>query len=307
VTIATIIGQVSDIIAHSNPGSTAQADAVGLVNSFLLERQVPATLLRRIRAHYMQFYRNRGGVVDIAKVMRDMPHTLQLELGAALSFLDDPNTRRRSVMCKVPFFQALGSDDLIRVGCKLQHVQMAPAKLASNDENMLVHEDTSNRNYGTFIMREGDRGEEMWIIIDGVVKIQSGFGDGCTDLGKLREGDYFGEMAVLAQESPGVPLPRFRSAYAVGVQLVLLYTLTYTSVQELCAASPHIDAAVREAEGTLRHNRPSLFPSAETVGAGLCNQPATGSLAALEDRVARLEMTVQAGFEQLQKQLRSAS
>jgi hypothetical protein len=188
---------VSDIIAHSNPGSTAQADAVGLVNSFLMERQVPSTLLRRIRAHYMQFYRNRGGVVEIDKIMRDMPHTLQLELGAALGFLDDPNTRRRSMLCKIPFFQGLGNDDLIRIGCKLRHVQVPPTTLAASEAE-LEYEDTSSRNFGApgFIMREGDRSEEMWVIIDGIVKIQSGFGDRCVELGKLREGDYFGEMAV---------------------------------------------------------------------------------------------------------------
>jgi hypothetical protein len=102
---------------------------------------------------------------------------------------------------------------------------------------------------------------------------------------------------VLAEESPGVPLPRFRSAWASGVKAVVLYSLTYTSVQELRAASPHIDATVREAEMTLRRNRPSLFPPAQTVR-GFRNQPGIGSVATVADRLAQLELTVQAGFEQ---------
>lgn len=48
---------------------------------------------------------------------------------------------------------------------------------------------------------------------------------------------------------------------------------------------------------TLRRNRPSLFPPAQTVR-GFRNQPGIGSVATVADRLAQLELTVQAGFEQ---------
>ena len=37
--IAAIIGQISDMIAHANPGDAAKSDKVNLVHAFLYERQ----------------------------------------------------------------------------------------------------------------------------------------------------------------------------------------------------------------------------------------------------------------------------
>ena len=159
-------------------------------------------------------------------------------------------------MHKVPFFQELGSENLIRIGCQLQPVLPAEA---------IRDTTTGELPHSSYIMREGDRGDEMWVIAEGSVKIESGYGSERVELGKLREGDYFGEMAVLALERPGVHLPRFRSAYAMGVQGggsmigTLLYSLTYSAVQHLKRESPHIDATMRAAEAKLRNNRPSLF------------------------------------------------
>eukprot|EP01047_Picozoa_sp_COSAG01_P023334 COSAG01_NODE_1409_length_10417_cov_4.920043_8_plen_141_part_00 len=45
-------------------------------------------------------------------------------------------------------------------------------------------------------------------------------------LGKLRAGDYFGEMGLLLEARPGYPLPRLRSAYALTPN-TLLALLTF--------------------------------------------------------------------------------
>jgi hypothetical protein len=45
-------------------------------------------------------------------------------------------------------------------------------------------------------------------------------------LGKLRVGDYFGEMGLLLEQRPGYPLPRLRSAYALTPN-TLLALLTF--------------------------------------------------------------------------------
>ena len=131
---------------------TAQSTATGMVDAFLLERSVPATLSRRVRGHFKQLYQCRGSVMDIADVMAQMPYTLRLELGASLGFLDDPNPRRRSVVNRVPFFQELGSEDLLRIGCKLQFV--TPPEPITDDTTGELH-------HSCYIMREGDRGDEM--------------------------------------------------------------------------------------------------------------------------------------------------
>ena len=46
--ISTIIGQVSDMIAHANPGEKHQSEAVGMVHGFLRERHVTPMLTRRV-------------------------------------------------------------------------------------------------------------------------------------------------------------------------------------------------------------------------------------------------------------------
>lgn len=61
-----IIGTISDIIAHSNPGVTARNDAVGQFHTFLSERGVRPSVRRKIRGHVSQLYANRGTHLEIS-------------------------------------------------------------------------------------------------------------------------------------------------------------------------------------------------------------------------------------------------
>ena len=273
-----IIGTVSDIIAHSNPGATARNDAIGVVNSFLAERGVKAALLRRSRAHVKDLYEQRGTHLNISEVLSLLPFSVQLELGAALHFLDDPETSRRSAFARVPFFKDLGNSEMLAIGCCLKHVRHVPIMVVGTDERS---KDSNERAInGTYIMQEGDRGVEMWIIVEGVVSVKRRVNGVTEDLGKLREGDYFGEMAVLCQERPGVPLRRGRSASAV--TSLLLYTMCYDDLVELRKAHPQIDAAVHETCDALRKTQPSLFVPDNRVQAariGACFSPGLFSFA----------------------------
>eukprot|EP01043_Picozoa_sp_COSAG02_P037447 COSAG02_NODE_2809_length_7978_cov_10.863942_3_plen_290_part_00 len=60
-----IVGTISDIIAHSNPGVTARNDAVGLFHTFLSERGMRPSMLRKVRGHVSQLYANRGTHLEI--------------------------------------------------------------------------------------------------------------------------------------------------------------------------------------------------------------------------------------------------
>ena len=93
-----------------------------------------------------------------------------------------------------------------------------------------------------YIMREGERSDEMWIILEGMVKIhrrplahdapEAYYNTGVVSLGKLRQFDYFGELAVLLQERPGMPLARCRSACVISTVCRLAW-LAWSDVQEL--------------------------------------------------------------------------
>ena len=225
-----------------------------------------------------------------------LPHDMQIELGVALQFIDNPATGQRSSFSKVPFFRELGNDEMIAIGCKLKHHKAFPPPV--NDHSKQARE--------SYIMREGDRGCEMWVIVEGIVHVErSCGGDDSTyeTLGKLREGDYLGELAVIAQERPGLHFKRTRSAYACSSRaFAILYALTYRDLQELRQNNPQIDMVMHAAAQDLRKHRPSLFATdgsttAARAAQGLDRNASTdASVASVVARVESLETEVRAGM-----------
>lgn len=79
---------------------------------------------------------------------------------------------------------------------------------------MATHQEIFNRygkhfSAGASIFREGDIGEELFIIQSGQIKITKKTNEGEKTLVILSEGDFFGEMAVIDRE------PRSASATAI--------------------------------------------------------------------------------------------
>jgi CRP-like cAMP-binding protein len=62
---------------------------------------------------------------------------------------------------------------------------------------------------GKVLFKEGDRGEDMYIVQSGKVAIKKKLHDGETTLAVLEKGDFFGEMAILER------MPRSASAEVV--------------------------------------------------------------------------------------------
>ena len=55
---------------------------------------------------------------------------------------------------------------------------------------------------GTFVFQEGDRGEELYIIIEGEIEIRkSTFSSSSKTLITLQKGDIFGEMAIIEKKA----------------------------------------------------------------------------------------------------------
>jgi CRP-like cAMP-binding protein len=110
-----------------------------------------------------------GGAVDnISAWMDSMPRTMREELGVGLGFLHNYKTGRRGMLCKVPFFFELESADVLRIGCRL-----------------------CAQKYGiqsgeSAIMREGERGDEMYVITEGSVRIERYSDEGLADKGLAR-------------------------------------------------------------------------------------------------------------------------
>ena len=160
--LSVIIGQVSSMIAHSNPGEKAKADAVGLIHGFLYERHVSPILTRKIRTFCNVMYDERGTTQHIDDIMSILPKTLRTQLGAELGFIDSKPSKgkhRPGIFSKISFFRGLPTDDMIRIG-GLMTPMRAFAKM---DEGTMETAD--------YIMQEGTRGNEMWVLLEGAVEI----------------------------------------------------------------------------------------------------------------------------------------
>eukprot|EP01043_Picozoa_sp_COSAG02_P038080 COSAG02_NODE_2910_length_7766_cov_5.844659_4_plen_280_part_00 len=239
---------MSDLIANANPGQAAQKEALGLIHAFCHHRKLGRHLTARIRNHYSVYYHERGTTLDLQELFRAMPTDLQIELAISLRFITDYKAGVVGMFSKVPFLKTLDNDDLIRIGTRMRH-QLAFPPIMTN---------VKGGEGAGYIMKEGERGNDMWIVSEGTVRVErlDAKGDPIF-LGELRTNDAFGELAVLVQETVGLPLKRGRSAYAQ-TSTVMLLALSYHQMQQLRQESYVIDLAVRSAIDQVYKNRPTI-------------------------------------------------
>jgi CRP/FNR family transcriptional regulator/CRP/FNR family cyclic AMP-dependent transcriptional regulator len=97
---------------------------------------------------------------------------------------------------------------------------------------------------GEVLFLEGDKGEIMYLIREGKIKITKGKGDEEKTLAVLKEGDFFGEMAII----DGSP----RSAGAVAVTPVSLLVIDKESFKEKLRENPLIEYVLETLTRRLR-------------------------------------------------------
>jgi CRP/FNR family cyclic AMP-dependent transcriptional regulator len=98
---------------------------------------------------------------------------------------------------------------------------------------------------GEVLFHEGDRGEIMYLIREGKIKITKGKGDEEKTLAVLKEGDFFGEMAII----DGSP----RSAGAVAVTPVSLLVIDKESFKAKLRENPLIEYVLETLSRRLRN------------------------------------------------------
>lgn len=279
---SVIIGQVADMIAHANPAEKARNDAIGAVHGFLHERRIPPWLTRRIRVHFRTLYAERGTAYRIEDYLVELPMKMRHDLGVELGYLHNYANGKRGMLCKVPFFWDLSSDDLILIGCRLQAQKFGVAQQAQQGKDP-----GDNANFQEpYIMREGELGDEMFIITEGTVRVERSNDASLLDatplfdsetgperkggdapkvlLGKLRELDFFGELAVLIVDEDGRHFPRTRSAICSSTTC-MVQSLNYATIKELRKQSATIDRAVRRAVAQIHNQRPSVVREAKST------------------------------------------
>jgi CRP-like cAMP-binding protein len=122
--------------------------------------------------------------------------------------------QKLELLKRTPLLEGLGRRELEAVGMLADEVEV-PA--------------------GQILMREGDQGREFFVLVDGVVGIDRG----AVRVKTMRAGDFFGEIAMLA-EGP-------RTATATALEPTTLLVLGHREFHSLMDQFPAIRTCVFEA------------------------------------------------------------
>ncbi|HMA34190.1 MAG TPA: ABC transporter transmembrane domain-containing protein [Chloroflexia bacterium] len=109
---------------------------------------------------------------------------------------------------------------------------------------------------GADVVRQGEPGDKLYIIRRGQAEVRVADGMGARRVNTLDEGDYFGEMALLAGEP--------RSATVRTTQPTEFYSLAQADFAALLAQEPALGQAVA---ATVAGRRAALLAAAATLGA----------------------------------------
>jgi len=200
---AYVIGNIASILANINPSKASYLQRVEQLTAFMHYRSLPHPLQRRIRDYYDYLWEKRLGY-DENDILQDLPPTLRTDVALFL---------KRDIIERVPIFQG-ASDAFIREIA----LEMEPAVFTPGD----------------YIMREGDRGQDMFFISRGMVEVLAP--DGTTIYATLSDGDFFGEIALFLDQ------PRTASVRAVNY--CDLYRLNKSMFDRILARYPDIASQI---------------------------------------------------------------
>ena len=161
--VALVIGGVSEVLNRLGDSVSRFRRRVEGVNSYMLSKNIPRKLHRRVKEYFDHLWARGGGQDDNA-VLRDLPAHLRSEVSVYVN---------GEIVPKVPFFAHCSSGFIKAVVAHLKPHMFAP---------------------GDWIVREGDAGSDMFFISRGSVIISSSTGE---VLSVLTEGDFFGEICLL--------------------------------------------------------------------------------------------------------------
>ena len=99
-------------------------------------------------------------------------------------------------------------------------------------------------NPGEVLFEEGDKGEVMYLIREGKIKITKGKGEDEKVLAVLKEGDFFGEMSII-ESAP-------RSASAIAVTPVSLLVIDKETFKSKIKENPLIEYVLETLSRRLR-------------------------------------------------------
>lgn len=200
-----VIGNIANILATRDPAKLAYQKNMDQLKAFIRYRELPLNLQTQIRDYYAYLFQKRLGP-DETNFLQKLPVSLKHKVELYL---------KRQIIDKIPLFRETSEAFKDAIAFKLRPLVLTP---------------------GEFIIRQGDEGNEMYLIIKGHLHV---FRDDSPErIYKLSNGDFFGEIA-LVKDAP-------RNANVQAVSYVDLYVLERSTFEFVLTQHPDVAKRIRE-------------------------------------------------------------
>lgn len=207
-----VIGNVANILSSKDPSKKAFNKNMENLKAFVQYRDLPFELQNRIRDYFAYLWKKRLGY-DESEFLGNLPASLKNEVELYL---------KRKIINTIPLFKETSEDFLNAIALQLKPAIFLP---------------------GDFIIREGDEGNEMYLIIKGKVKVYKNKTPDAKF--ELQQGSFVGEIALLKNEP--------RMANVVADTFVDVYVLKRDIFEYVVAQHPGIGKNIRDmAESRLK-------------------------------------------------------
>jgi len=211
-----VIGNIASILSTRDPAKMAFQKNMDGLKAFVKHRDLPMDLQNRIRNFYAYLWKKRLGYNE-SSFLDNLPSGLKHEVELYL---------KRKIVNKIPLFKETGDSFLNDIAMKLKPVIYTP---------------------GDMIIREGEEGHEMYLVVKGIVKVIKNKRPESPII--LHPGDFFGEIALLKNEP--------RNANVQAVTFTDLYMLERNVFESVLSQHPEIANKIKDtAEARLNQSKP---------------------------------------------------
>ncbi len=199
-----IIGNIANMLTNIDMAKARHQERVDRMNSFMKSKKIPKKLQEQVYQYYNYLWETRRGYND-ETILSELPESFKFEFAMLLN---------KGIIEKVPLFK--GADPILvrEVIFKLKPCIFIP---------------------GDAICVHGEIGDKMFFINKGVVEVTSQ--DGRQVYAVLREGDFFGEIALLLKQP--------RNATIRAVEYCDLYSLDKDSFDDVLSNYPAFEKHIK--------------------------------------------------------------
>ncbi|MBN1280015.1 MAG: ion transporter [Candidatus Thermoplasmatota archaeon] len=216
---AYVIGNIASLLSHIDVAKASFSKQMEDINSFLSYKSVPKRVKQKVHNYYQYLWDNRLMHCE-HELLTTLPQSLKTEISTHL---------HKQLIEHVPFFKNTDTAFISHIISQLKLQVFLP---------------------GDFIFRRGDIGNCMYFICNGSVDVLSD--DESTSVATLKEGDYFGEIALVKKVA--------RTRSVVAKEYCNLYILEKTDFDALLEKYPEFKKHIYDTIKERQKEPPELEP-----------------------------------------------